>query len=353
MSRPTHDQVRTELKNFGGTQVDDFSMAEPERKIKEATDGYCEGIALDWIRRVLQGGRPWLNATRQRGNPDHLYLQKAQSQAARQALAFREWVPTVNRWEEQYDVAKKRAEKNFNQGLTDKAARLQSLNIQLYKLLTINPNAQVELTPPMIDLIVEFFGNPVSRVMDRHKLEDLYETSIPQMKRQMEVPPPFDPTGSKAKYLHDGMRKHAYTEFSKTLDTGSKKKRSFSNISLLSPGPTLNNLNMNGVVNQLKLVGANDLQGQRAVKINLGGMQGKKEFYHSTASYIKSAFKNPYLFLDPNYGVFAFPQWYEVAKAIVYLYRDVYSWTVTPPAHAPFPSYKMQIDVFGLRPDPA
>ena len=236
MSRPTHDQVRTELKNFGGTQVDDFSMAEPERKIKGATDGYCEGIALDWIRRVLQGGRPWLNATRQRGDPDHLYLQKAQSQAARQALAFMEWVPTVNRWEEQYDVARKRLEKNFNQGLTDKAASLQSLNIQLFNLLTINPNARVELTPPMIGLIGEFFGNPVSRVMDRHKLEELYETSIPQMKRQMEVPPPFDPTGSKAKYLHDGMRKHAYTDFSKTLDAGSKKKRSFSNMSLLCEG---------------------------------------------------------------------------------------------------------------------
>jgi hypothetical protein len=347
MSRPTHDQVRTELRSFGGIQVDDFSMAEPERKRKEATDGYCEGIALDWIRRVLQGGRLWLNATRLRGdNPDHLYLQKAQSQAARQALAYMEWVPTVNQWEAKYDVARERAERNFNQGMTEKAARLQSLHKKLYELLTSNPNSRVELTPLLMDLIGEFFGNSVGRVMDRNKLEELFETNIPQMKREMEAPPRFDPTGVKAKYLHDGMRKHAWTEFSTTLDTGSRKKRSFSNISLLSAEPTLI-LDINGVADKLKLIGANDLQEQRAVKINLGGTQGKKEFFHSTASYLKPAFKTPYLFLDPNYGVFAYSQWLQVAKAILYLYTKVYSWTQAPPAHVPFQNYRMQIDVFG------
>jgi ATP-dependent DNA ligase len=43
----------------------------------------------------------------------------------------------------------------------------------------------------------------------------------------------YDPTGNKATRLHQGLRQHAWTEFSGKLDQRSYKNRLFSNISLL------------------------------------------------------------------------------------------------------------------------
>jgi hypothetical protein len=52
-------------------------------------------------------------------------------------------------------------------------------------------------------------------------------------------------------------------------------------------------------------------------------------------------------FLDPNYGVCAYPNWKGVAAAILYLYTEVYNWTQTPPVqNIPFNPFKLQIDVF-------
>lgn len=81
------------------------------------------------------------------------------------------------------------------------------------------------------------------------------------------------------------------------------------------------------------------------MKLNLGGWQNGNLFYHSTAAFLKGRY---YFFLDPNYGVFAYTKWLDVIKVILYLYTKVYNWTGTPAVRdTPFPSYKMQFDVFG------
>jgi hypothetical protein len=65
MPMPTPDEVRTTLKSFG-TEIDNFNQSESGREFSDERlkDGYCEGVALDWIRRVLQGGRPSFSANR-------------------------------------------------------------------------------------------------------------------------------------------------------------------------------------------------------------------------------------------------------------------------------------------------
>ena len=345
MSRPTHDQVSTQLESLNGRQIDDSSMADAERKRSNAPDGYCEGVTLDWIRRVLQGGRVSFKPSAKNGdNSDQRYLQKVQSQAARQAVAFSNWEPIKVDWAGKFDDVKKQAEQKWNQKFTDQAARLQNLHKGLFALLSNDPNPQVVLTPKLVELIGEFFTAPVSNMMDRNKLLELFETEIPQLKKNF-APPPFDPKRDKVRQIHQGLQQHAWAEFSKKLDAVNTRKRKFSKLSLLVAGPTVDDLALAGVAEKLELIGATALQDQRAVKINLGGKQRGKLFYHSTAAYLNG---RVYFFLDPNYGVFAYAEWRQVMKAILYLYTKVYNWTGTPAVQdIPFPHYKMQFDVFG------
>ena len=84
--------------------------------------------------------------------------------------------------------------------------------------------------------------------------------------------------------------------------------------------------------------------------MNIGGTQDGEFFFHSTATYLEPSGQYPYLFLDPNYGIFAFSEWGKngVLKAIAYLYRDVYSWVQGPPDQQfPIVRYTLQIEAFG------
>ena len=109
-------------------------------------------------------------------------------------------------------------------------------------------------------------------------------------------------------------------------------------------------LDLRSVLNQLVAVG-NDLKSSLAVKINIGGQQESSEFFHSTAAHLDSGSKHPYLFLDPNYGIFAYTEWkMGVMKAIAYLYTMVYNWLEgTPPKIVPITNYKIEVEMFGRK----
>jgi hypothetical protein len=349
MSKPKHDEVSTQLQKLGGIQVDNFSMGDRERKRPAAPDGYCEGIVLDWIRRVLQGGRASISP--KSGNPDSFI--KVQTQAARQAQAYLEWVPTKEKWEDQYSIAKKKYETTWNQTNNAKLARLETLEKKLIEVLTPNlANPQVTLTAEVINLINECFGIRVPVMLDTNKLVRLYQEVLPKEASAFNTARKMgaDPDNRITKTLHDRTRQRAWQEFSGKLDKfgDKKKKRSFSNILLLYSGPELSNLTKSGVEENLAHIGTIALKERRAIKINLGGMQGNKLFCHSTGSYLNQASHKPYRFLDPNYGIIAYSSWSEVTKAIFYLYTQVYNWTDSPGVkNIPFNTYGLQIDVFG------
>ena len=110
-------------------------------------------------------------------------------------------------------------------------------------------------------------------------------------------------------------------------------------------------LNLNALISKLLDVGTNDLKSNRAVKINIGGKQEGRHFFHSTASYLDPSLKKPYLFLDPNYGIFAYSEWrLGVIKAIAYLYTRAYNWIEgKPDRDVPITNYELAIEVFGKR----
>jgi hypothetical protein len=119
----------------------------------------------------------------------------------------------------------------------------------------------------------------------------------------------------------------------------------------LSSPPLQQGLNLNGVLSKLLDVGTNDLKSNTAVKINIGGKQEGRQFFHSTASYLDPALESPYLFLDPNYGIFAYSEWkLGVMKAIAYLYTKAYNWIEgKPDRDVPITNYDLAIEVFGKR----
>ena len=345
MAKPTHQEVSKQLETYNGRQLDDSSMADTARKIRSAPDGYCEGVALDWIRRVVQGGRVSFkpDANTNGSSSDRRYLLKVQTQAARQAGAFSQWEPIKQHWGAKFDERKTRKEQEWNQHYTAQGGRLHKLHLGLIALLNSDPSPQLTLTPQLLDWIREFFTDPVSNLMNRNKIEAILG-AIPQLKADFK-PPAFDPQRKIVRGIHQELQMEAWTDFSRKADANNTRKRKFSKLSVLVISPTVEDISPSGLAVKLNLIGTNALQDQAAVKLNLGGWQNGRLFYHSTAALQKGRL---YFFLDPNYGVFAYTQWLDVIKALLHLYTKVYNWTGTPAVRdTPFPSYKMQFDVFG------
>jgi hypothetical protein len=133
------------------------------------------------------------------------------------------------------------------------------------------------------------------------KVEQLYN-AIPNKRAKIDSTKP-DATEILGN-VHKDLRQNAWRDLSRKLDGLHSKKRSFRKIALLYSKPTQLSLDLGGVLGSLSEVGNKDLKSSTAVKMNLGGTQNGKLFFHSTAVYLEPSAE--YLFLDPNYGIFAF-----------------------------------------------
>src|ERR1700722_15251136 len=353
MPMPTPEEVRTALKSFG-TEIDNFNQSESGRgfKSERLKDGYCEGVSLDWIRRVLQGGRPSFSANKLKGsNPDYTFLLKKQSQAERKADAFLSWTPTLKHFQEhQAPRVKDTLVREWGQAKSNAIEKFEDLETDLFNLLntTTTTAVQVELTPAILNKIRQCFGFSLGKMQNVDKIEQLYY-AIPNKREAIEN----KRINGQASLDKVGVivRKNAWSHFSNASEEKFSKKRSFKNVSLLSSQPMQQGLSLNGVLSKLLDVGTNDLKSKTAVKINIGGDIEGRHFFHSTASYLDPALENRYLFLDPNYGIFAYTEWKPgVMKAIAYLYTKVYCWTGgKPDRNVPITNYDLAVEVFGRR----
>jgi hypothetical protein len=350
MPRPTPDEVRATLASFG-TKIENFNQSDPGRAFKDRrlTDGYCEGVSLDWIRRVLQGGRPSFSPQAKPvvdSNPEHIILRKKQSQAARQAYAFLNWSNTKQSWQDKSSTIKEAHMAKWNRDkdeMLDKLERLEGNLLAVLSRLKASEST-VELTPTILAEIKECFGISLGSTQDADKVERLYNDTIPKKKTSIKDTKPD--TKEILRGVHREAGQRAWKDLVSTADKEHPKKRSFSNISLVASLPTQQNLELDGVITQLRALGQNHLKSGMAVKINIGGSQESTKFFHSTASYLTP--EGEYLFLDPNYGIFAYSEWVKgVMKAILYLYQKVYCWVEgTKDRQVPIRDYDLQIEIF-------
>jgi hypothetical protein len=202
----------------------------------------------------------------------------------------------------------------------------------------------IDLTPQLQNQITQCLKISLPRTNNATEIIRLYN-SIPTSIQTINATKP-DP-GVILSQVRKDVRQDAWKEFSAASSGFSPKKRSFNNISLLSSEPMQENLTINAVIIKLNDVGTKDIQSYRAVKINIGGTQASDVFFHSTASYLDPGLgQNKYLFLDPNYGIFAYADWRNgVLKAILYLYTKVYNWKEAD-QNVPITNYKLQIEIF-------
>jgi hypothetical protein len=349
MPMPTLDEVRSSLASFG-SPIDNFNQKDPGRAFKrqDLKEGYCEGVCLDWIRRVLQGGRPSFSPRPIAGsNAQQNFKLKMQSQAARQAHAFLNWKPMKEKWQTRGGPRIKQGYVDqWNQNKSNLIEELHDLDTALYGLLNGIPASQtnIALTPTIQATIKKFFRLNLGTTEDATEMAKLY-SQIPAKEAEIDAKKP-DRDQILAKTRED-VRQRAWKSFSTDSAKYFKKKRSFNNISLLSSEPLQTNLDISSVLAKLEDVGTNDIKISRAVKINIGGKQGSETFFHSTASYLAPGLEKPYLFLDPNYGIFAYAEWRDVRKAVGYLYVKVYSWIQgNPDREVPITNYTMQVEVF-------
>jgi hypothetical protein len=351
MPRPTPDEVTSTLTSYG-SKIENFNQNESERTEKfndtRLTEGYCEGVCLDWIRRVLQGGRPAFSPQAIKGqNPEETRKKKIQSQAARQAHAFLNWEYIMNQLQDQKaPVVKQRYEKESTKAKFSKIDALEALEADLLQLINSTTTTQttVDLTPQLQNQITQCLTISLPRTNNVTDLIRLHDAIIPTRKQDINATKP-DPREILSQVRKD-VRQDAWNQFSALSSGFSPKKRSFKNISLLSSEPTQQNLTRDTVIRKLNDVGTKDIQSYRAVKINIGGTQAGDSFFHSTASYLDPGLgTNKYLFLDPNFGIFAYADWKNVLKALLYLYTKVYNWKEVN-QDVPITNYNLQIEIF-------
>jgi hypothetical protein len=84
-------------------------------------------------------------------NPEHLFLQKVQSQAARQAHAFLTWAPTKLDWQElRAPGIKNSYVDDWNRAKNESLDQLEALEDKIYDVLTVAKTSRVVLTPEIL-----------------------------------------------------------------------------------------------------------------------------------------------------------------------------------------------------------
>jgi hypothetical protein len=243
---------------------------------------------------------------------------------------------------------------DWNKAKNAELDQLEALEDKIYEVLTAAKTSRVELTPEILAGLKNCLGINIGMTQNLSTVTKLYRDDIPDKIKAIKDNK-IDPQQTLDK-VREIARENAWNEFSTKSSALHKKsndlpkKRSFKNIALLSSRPMQYDLDLHSVLTQLMDVG-NDLKGLSAVKINIGGQQESSEFFHSTAAYLDSGSKHPYLFLDPNYGIFAYTEWKKgVMKALAYLYAKVYIWVEgTPDKIVPITNYKIEVEMFGRK----
>lgn len=351
MPMPDPTEVRTALSSFGQI-VDNFNQSEEGRGFpsnRDLSDGYCEGVVLDWLRRVLQGGRPSFGpGLIADTNPDHDFLQKKQSQAARQASAFLNWVPTKEHWQARTPAKLREAERAWGARQDAILSDLDTLEDGLLAKLNARHNGNITLTARQLELINRFYSRNINATQSADTIEKLYY-AIPKKRESLIEAGRITPAINKQIELkvHNNLRQNAWNNFAANEDMGSTKKKKFSSISLLFSSVTIPNQTLEGVVRIL--VGREgQFRNGTGVKMCIGGLRGKEDFFHAIGCHVTS--EGRFRLLDPNYGIFEYTQWKTgVVKAVAYLYKNAYGWTHGSSTPTPISNFKVQLDTFARK----
>jgi hypothetical protein len=268
----------------------------------QVDDGFCRGVCTDWLRRVIQGGKPWYDPAERRANDARAAHSDEEAERRRVAQTMRMG----------------NVQLNTGGGLavpaTTRQARLRSVRTQLVQIY--NPNRQLQtLTVPadVIRSLQEFFQINISA-------DGRYNTAtiLDLINRLLAQITPNDPDlsfGAVAQTL-DGQFNQARAEAGRN-----PTNKPFSGITpTLTETQYVSYAGFAPAINAITTAaGFDNGCGQIAgfqIHLPNGGLSG-----HAVAMYRYN--NNSYDFFDPNYGIFRYSR-AGLGQAIDHLFRIEY-----------------------------
>ncbi|MFP4891579.1 hypothetical protein [Paraburkholderia sp. EG304] len=334
---PDRQTIITQLKELGRGQLENFNMSEPQRKANAKTgalpvagyspdNGYCHGVCVDWIRRVLQGGRPRFGPNPEKNaKASYDYHTRRQGQAKRQGYAWASFDKITNHYIDLANVQKQSNKAAYDQAY-DKYVNDYQLMSDVYQQLISDYNDHMYLgeahqvqigygaklqkifpqlkTPPAVLTVLQL-DQLSERVLERHNaLEAPVQATAPSL---------------------SDTHKSSFAAFTKNIDAKFPKKRKFGGIALLQKSPMKQYGSLLAAIEDVTNPAPTDFSIGRAMTLGFGMQNGNEDSGHAVALYWHPG--DFFILLDPNYGMFIYERLAgakSVGSALSYLFGTAY-----------------------------
>ena len=331
---PTRKEIRKKLSDLGRGELENFNMSEDERLTNAGAipvngyspeTGYCHGVCLDWIRRVLQGGRPRFGPNPERNAEEgYDYHARLQQQAKRQGYAWASFNLISDRNIERSNTQMARNKADYDRAYDDyvKEKRLlQQLNSKLVDDYIANEHFG-ETHVVKID-----YGAALLRAFPQLKtarneltvrnLRGLYQ-KVEEMYNSLAAP--VKVTVSRA-----DIDQRSFEAFTKLMDAKFAKKRKFEGITLIKSYPKKQYGSLANAIDAVTSPVPTDFCNSRAMIVGFGMTNGQDRSGHALAVYWHP--RDFYILLDPNYGMFIYERLAgdkSISSAMDYLFGTAY-----------------------------
>ncbi|MEF7614027.1 YopT-type cysteine protease domain-containing protein [Aquincola sp. MAHUQ-54] len=317
---PERAEVIQRLSALAVRQVDNFNQSDEHRAWQAGVamaQGYCHGICLDWVRRVLQGGRAAYGPNPARQNDaGYDFNARRQNQARRQG----------NAWNQFYAIredVRRVNNANYTSARSDYESRFNDLSDLIRQLIPLyNDNADLgdskQVTLP---------GTLGTRLRARYSWTGpagqaqvgLLEQIITdlQAERSALQAPQRTPAAAQDQ--------RTWQRFTQRMDQAYGKRRAFQNIDLVHLNPTTRFNTLDDVVASVTDPAMNAYANGMAMVIGIDMRTTDGDSGHAVAMHWSG--NNQHVFLDPNYGMFEFDSLHQgrsVRSALRYLFAQVY-----------------------------
>ncbi|WP_076997710.1 YopT-type cysteine protease domain-containing protein [Variovorax sp. KK3] len=317
---PDRAQVIQHLTNLSQRQIDNFNQSGEGRAWQAGVamaQGYCHGICLDWVRRVLQGGRASYgpNPARQ-ADEGYDFAQRRHDQANRQGNAWDQFyairtdVRRVN--DSNYDTARAAYEAEFN--------KLRDLLAVLVPYYNSNRQLGNSRELPLSDSLSTRLRSYYTWTGSANSVQvgTLLQLINGLQAKQGALQAP-QRTGAAAQ------GRQTWDRFTARMDDLYPKGRTFANVDLVHLDPTTGFNTLAAAIASVTDPALNTYGNNMAMVIGIDmttttGPSGHAVAMHWTAN-------NNHVFMDPNYGMFEFASLDQgncVRSALQYLFGTVY-----------------------------
>jgi hypothetical protein len=332
---PSREAIIEELKGLGRGQLENFNQIEKERKSSAGAmpvqgyspdGGYCHGVCLDWVRRVLQGGRPRFGPNPQRNAEEgYDYNASRQAQAKRQGYAWASFDVISARSLDATNAQKASNKADYDKAYDAYVAANKFLMAAHSDLVDdYNDNAhlgeahvvKVTYGARLLKIFPQLQKPPTT--LSVKNMRTMYE-KIEQRYQALQAPVKAAPI------QRSDMDQRTWSAFTKNMDAKFPKGKSFGGIDLIQLHPTKSYGSLPAALASVTDPAPTDFRNSRAMIVGVDMQTAKGDTGHAVAVHWHP--KDFFVLLDPNYGMFIYERLAgakSVNAALSYLFGKAY-----------------------------